>query len=148
LCVEGGSRTYDLGVMNATLLPTELPRRILIFNKFYFFAVRPIFYFPFPFQRLYLINIFLGKYNSFRNVRPCVFGSFPAFMFFKSFLQIISCSGIQRAIHTFYNIYKPHFKKLVGPPRIARGPAAYETAEVLLLHGPIFLDYLPRYFIL
>ena len=26
---------------------------------------------------------------------------------------------------------------IVGPPRIARGPAAYETAEVLLLHGPM-----------
>ena len=25
--------------------------------------------------------------------------------------------------------------KSVAPPRIARGPAAYETAEVLLLHG-------------
>ncbi len=26
-CVEGGSRTHDLSVMNATLLPAELPRR-------------------------------------------------------------------------------------------------------------------------
>ena len=26
LGVEGGSRTHDLGVMSATLLPTELPR--------------------------------------------------------------------------------------------------------------------------
>jgi len=25
--------------------------------------------------------------------------------------------------------------KMVAPPRIARGPAAYETAEVLLLQG-------------
>ena len=27
---------------------------------------------------------------------------------------------------------------IVALPRIARGPAAYETAEVLLLHGPMY----------
>ena len=57
-CAEGGSRTHDLCVMSAVLLPTELPRLIL---------------------------------------------------------------------------------KFVALPRIARGPAAYETAEVLLLHGPMYI---------
>jgi len=84
--------------------------------------------------------VLFKKYNFFCNVRPCIFACLSGFMFLKSFFKIISETGIQRIVLTFYYINKPHCNckmKIVGPPRIARGPAAYETAEVLLLHGPM-----------
>ena len=83
LGVEGGSRTHDLGVMNATLSPTELPRHILIFNEFYFFVVRQFFYFPFFFLRRYFSSAFFRKNNLFWNMRPGIFSALSTLMLFK-----------------------------------------------------------------